>query len=77
MGRRRVHDDSSNSEIKKLYVSMKLSLGQISDIMCMHKQVIKRKLQSMGIEIRNRSDAMKQFYKNRRNLQEKKHDRRR
>jgi len=64
MGRKKLHGEEINPEIKRLYVDCNKSLKQISDILSVHPEVIKRRLKSMGIETRNLSDAMKNFFKN-------------
>ncbi len=61
-GRRKIYTDDLNPEIKKLYVEDSLSMYEISKKMSVHPQVIKRKLIAMGIEVRNKSEAMKLFY---------------
>ncbi len=62
MGRRKIYTDDLNPEIKRLYTEENLSMYAISQETEVHPQVIKRKLISMGIEVRNKSEAMKLFY---------------
>ncbi len=62
MGRRKIYTDDLNPEIKRLYTEENLSMHAISQEMEVHPQVIQRKLISMGIKVRNKSEAMKLFY---------------
>lgn len=65
MGRRQIYGDDLNPKIKQLYEEG-FSLSRIAIKLKCHPEVIKRKLISMGVEIRNQSEAMKQFHEKRR-----------
>ncbi len=62
MGRKKIHTDEINPEVKRLYVEENLSMYAIGKKLGMHPQVIKRKLKSMEIEVRDKSQAMTLFY---------------
>lgn len=64
MGRRKIYGDDLNPEIKRLYTDLNYSFNQIAKKLNIHPQVVKRKLQSMGIETRNLSIAMSNYFKN-------------
>lgn len=64
MGRRKKYSDSINPKIKELYVEKNMSLNQISQTLNIHPQICKRRLQSMGIDLRNQSQAMENFHQN-------------
>jgi len=64
MGRRKKYGDDINPEILRLYEEEDKSLNQISIDLKIHPEIVKRKLKSMGINVRGRSDAMKNYYKN-------------
>lgn len=70
MGRYKKHPESLNPDIKRMYVKENKSLREIGKYFSMHQQSVKRRLQSMGIEIRNRSEAMKTLHKNKRSKNE-------
>lgn len=61
-GRRKVHGDELNPEIVRLYTEEKLSMSAISKKLGIHPQVIKRKLQASGVEVRNKSQAMTLYH---------------
>ena len=64
MGRRKIYGDDLNPEIKRLYLDFNYSFNQISKELEIHPQVVKRKLKSMGVETRNLSKAMSNYFKN-------------
>ena len=59
MGRKPIHGDENNEEIKRLYVEEEASLNAIGRQFGMHPQIVKRKLSKMGVETRGKSTAMK------------------
>lgn len=67
-GRKKKYGDDINSEILKLYVEEELSLNAISIKIKVHPQIIKRRLQSMNVQIRNKSQAMKLSHQNRKRV---------
>ena len=64
MGRKKIHGDEINPEIKRLYEECNLSFNQISQKLGVHPEIIKRKLKSMGVITRNLSQAMSNYFKN-------------
>ena len=62
-GRKKIYTDEMNPEIKRLYEEEDMSMYAIGQKLKVHPQVVKRKLISMGVEIRDKSAAMKLFYK--------------
>lgn len=63
MSRRKKYPDTLNPEIKKLYVEEGLSLNKIAQRLEMHPEIVKRRLNKMNIETRNRRNAMINFHK--------------
>ncbi|MHA2010076.1 MAG: hypothetical protein ACXADW_19085 [Candidatus Hodarchaeales archaeon] len=61
MGRKKIYSDDLNPQIKQLYESGK-SLNEIRTILGVHPEIAKRRLIHMGIEVRNKSDAMVNFH---------------
>ena len=61
-GRKKIYTDELNPEIKRLYEEELQSMYAISQKLKVHPQVIKRKLISMGVYIRNKSEAMTLYY---------------
>lgn len=61
-GRKKIHTDEVNPEVRRLYEKELLSMYAIGLQLEMHPQVVKRKLISMGIYVRNKSEAMTLFY---------------
>lgn len=61
-GRKKIYKDDLNPEIKRLYEEELQSMYAISQKLNVHPQVIKRKLLSMGVHIRNKSEAMILYY---------------
>jgi hypothetical protein len=70
MGRRKIVTDDMNPEIKKLYTNND-SLSEIGIKLNIHPQIVKRRLQSMGIKIRDKSQAMKIYHEKRRSNERK------
>lgn len=65
MGRQQVYGDENNEEIKRLFEVEKLSLNAISRQFGMHPQVVKRKLAKMGVNSRDKSQAMRIYHQQR------------
>jgi hypothetical protein len=65
-GRKKIYGDELNPEIARLYTEENLSLYAISQKMGVHPEVVKRKLTAMNIPVRNKSNAMKLFYRKKR-----------
>ena len=70
MGRRKIYPDSLNPEIRRLYIAGN-SLQRIAQELDMHPEIVKRRLRSMGIPIRNRGEAMKNFHARRKAAKKK------
>jgi len=62
MSRRQIYTDDHNDKMVELYKEG-ASLSSLAKRFSMHPQVVKRKLQKMGCEIRNKSQAMTNYHK--------------
>ncbi len=67
-GRKPIHGDEHDAEIKRLFVEEEWSLNRISRQFTMHPEIVKRKLHKMGVETRNKSEAMTIFHKQRKGM---------
>jgi DNA-binding transcriptional MerR regulator len=61
MTRQRKYSDDLNPRIKRLYKDG-FSLSEIACLLDCHPEVVKRRLKTMGVKIRNRSEAMRQYH---------------
>ena len=67
MVRPKMYSDDDNERIKRLYTKDRESLSAIARMFNYSSpEIVKRKLESMGVRIRNRSAAMKAIHKKRR-----------
>lgn len=62
MPRPKKYDDSYNEKIFELYVNKNMSLSQVSQKLDIHPEIVKRRLQNMGVDTRNRSQAMSNYH---------------
>jgi hypothetical protein len=62
MGRKRLYNTELDKEIVYDYSICHMSLSQIGKKYGHHPQVIKRRLEWLGIPIRSKSEAMKNFH---------------
>lgn len=65
-GRKTKYGSDRTPEIIRLYTEENLSLHAIFKKTGIHPQIVKRRLLSSGITIRNKSEAMKLSHKHRR-----------
>lgn len=64
-GRRKKYSDALNPQMIELYESG-MSLYAIGKQLKVHPEIVKRRLQEAGVEIRDKSNAMKLYHQQKR-----------
>ena len=60
-GRKKKYSDDLNPEMKKLY-DEGLSLYAVGKQLGVHPEIVKRRLEKMGVQVRNKSSAMRLYH---------------
>jgi len=65
-GRKKIYSDDLNPKMVRMYKEQNMSLYAIGQELGVHPEIVKRRLQKSGVEIRNKSNAMKLYHKKKR-----------
>ncbi len=70
MPRRRISGAEVTQEMRRLYVDCKYSLSKVGKELRIHPQIVKNRLEEIGVTIRKKPESMVLFHRNKRENKE-------